>query len=324
MLTMLWGALRRRGKRVVWVSLRPGWNQGEVIAAVGAGLGIEAAAVPEALSAATSEAPIHLIFDEIDVLQAAAEPVAWAIEALSEGVRIVLSGRRFPPLRLSRLRMRGLLAEFDHSDLAFGRGETQQLLGQRLRPEEVDRLSETLAGWPALTQLAAMAFDRKQGAADRAALLEGAHPILRDFLLEEVIPTLGPVELSVLRACRDLQDFTLEIAVDLAGLPHASETLRMVEALPPLILAHEQRNGWFRLNPVMAGALDAVSDEDTAGRARRHRRASELFAERGQLEKAVLHASARDHPRCAARRGAKFDLAPALPLCDAREIGAGQ
>lgn len=290
-LTTLWRALRRRGQRVAWVSLRPGWTQAEVIAAVGAGLGIDALAVPGTLAAATTEAPIHLIFDEAEVLHETSESIAWAVEALSEGVRIVLSGRRFPALRLSRLRMRGLLAEFDHNDLAFGRGETQQLLGQRLRPEELDRLSETLAGWPALAQLAAVALDRTRGAADRAALLEGTHPILRDFVLEEVIPMLGQVELSVLRACRDLHDFTLEIAVDLAGLSHASETLRVVEALPPLLLAHERRSGWFRLHPVMAGALDAVSDEDAPARACRHRRASELFAERGQLEKAVLHAS---------------------------------
>ncbi|PZQ48932.1 MAG: hypothetical protein DI556_12305 [Rhodovulum sulfidophilum] len=287
----LWRALRRRGQRVVWVSLRPGWGRAEVMAAVAAGLGVAPGAVAETLAAARAEAPIHLIFDEAEALGAAAEPIAWAVEALSEGTRIVVCGRRFPPLRLSRLRMRGLLAEFDHTDLAFGRGETQQLLGQLLRPEEVDRLAETLAGWPALAQLAAVALDRARGAADRAALLEGTHPIPRDFVLEEVIPSLGPVELSVLRACRDLHDFTLEIAVDLAGLPHDSETLRLLEGLPPLILAHEQRSGWFRPHPVVAAALAADSDEDAAARARRHRRASELFAERGYLEKAVLHAS---------------------------------
>lgn len=187
--------------------------------------------------------------------------------------------------------MRGLLAEFDHSALAFSRGEVQQVLGHWLRPDEVERLAETLAGWPAMVQLAATVLARSRGDAELQLLQDGTHPALRDFVLEEVLPSLGPTELSVLRACRDLQDFTLEIAADLAGLPHVPETLRLVEALPPLLLSQEQPQGWFRPHRVVTAAVSIDCEEEPGERACRHRKASELFATGGHIEKAVLHAS---------------------------------
>jgi LuxR family maltose regulon positive regulatory protein len=291
LLMLVWRSLRRRGQRVAWVTLQPGWKQSDVIAAISEALGVFPDTLPDLLTASSGGTPVTLIFDEAESLGSEAAAIDWLVGFLSEGVRIAIAGRQLPSLRLSRLRMRGLLAEFGQADLAFGRGEMYQIFGQRLRPEEFDRATETLAGWPALVQLAAQILDREERPAARAMVLDGTHPILRDFVLEEVLPTLDPVEIGVLRACRDLFDFSLEIVSDLAGLSHTSKVLGVVEGMPPLMLAHEQRNGWFRRHPVVAAAMDATVDEDPTARMDRLRRASELFAERGHLEQAVLYAS---------------------------------
>lgn len=293
MLAAAWQRLGRRGERVAWVSATRGSSRADVAREIGRSLGVvdEEAAVVAALKSAGPEAPIHLFIDAAERFAEDAEPVGWLIGALSDGVRLAIAGQHLPPLHLSRLRMRGLLAEYDHGDLVLSRGEIQQMIGQRLRPEELDRLAETLAGWPGMVRLAAVALDRSRGPADRATLLDGRHGLMRDFVREEVFPSLTPREWALLRAIADLSDFTLEIAADLAGLPHDSETLRAIEALPPLIIEQAERVGWFRPHPVVAMAILTERQEDAEARRLRHRRAAGLFAERGLLEKAVLHAS---------------------------------
>lgn len=291
LLAAIWRSLRRRGHLAVWLTMARGWSRSDVLVALGRALGAEPDRVIEALSARSERSPVYILVDQADEIGASASTVDWIVDVLSDRVKVAIAGRDIPPLRLSKLRMRGLLAEFDHADLAFARGEVVQVLGHWLRPEEVERLGETILGWPAMVQLCAQVLARSRGDAEVGLLYEGAHPVLRDFVLEEVLPALRPTELAVLCACRDLQDFTLEIAVDLAGLPRTPETLRLVETMPPLLLAQGQRRGWFRPHPVVAAALAAVRGEDVADCRTRHRKASELFAEGGQLEKAVLHAS---------------------------------
>ena len=287
-----WRSLRRRGLRTSWISLQQGTTLEDIVVALCQALGAEdEEALAAVLRAATDDTPVYIFVDEVDRLGDDGSALEWLVDFLSEGVRLAFSGRRFPPMRLSRLRMRGLLVELGHADLAFGRGETQQLLGQALGPEVFDRLLETLAGWPALVQLAAVALERANGIGEQRMLLEGTHPILRDFVLEEVVPALGATERAALSASVDLQDFTLEIAADLAGLSPVPSTLRLFEDLPPLIIADRERVGWFRPHPVISAAIATLIPEEAAARAGRHRRASEMLAERGHLEKAVLHAS---------------------------------
>lgn len=293
--TMLMSAayrsLQRRGDTVVWITPGDGATQEGLMRAIAGRLGNgDVAEAAARLREATVETPIYVFVDEVERLGRAGDPLDWLIEHLSEGVRIAIAGRRFPPLRLSRLRMQGLLAEIGHGELAFGRGEVQQVLGPSLRPEQFEQLTEVLAGWPALTQLTALGLERASGA-EQQMLLDGTHPILRDFVLEEVVPALGPTEIAALVASADLQDFTLEIAADLLGMPNTPAAMRLFEDLPPLILADRERVGWFRPHPVVAGAITAAFKEGEAERAERHRRASELLAARGHLEKAVLHAS---------------------------------
>lgn len=291
LLALVWRSLHRRAQRAGWITLGADWGRAEIAAAIAGALGVAPGALEETLAAATEEAPVTLLFDRAERLGARSEAIEWVLEHLSPGLRIAIAGRRLPPLRLSRLRMRGLLAEFGQADLAFDRGEMQQVLGQWLRPDEIDRAIDTLAGWPALVQLAAQVFERDARASSRELVLEGTHPVLRDFVCEEVLPTLTPAEIHTLRACRDLLDFSLDIALDLAGRAAGPETLALVEDLPPLILADAQRSGWFRRHPVVAAAMDATIDEPAGARTGRLRRASELFAEKRCLEQAVLYAS---------------------------------
>ena len=122
--------------------------------------------------------------------------------------------------------------------------------------------------------------------------MEGRHTVLRDFILQEALETVSPIGMAVLRVCAELPNFTMEIAADLAGLKLDEATLSEIESLPPLIMHEGQQIGWYRMHPIVAQVMQLVSGSvDTAEiRSARHARAANLFAQRGLLEKSVLHA----------------------------------
>ena len=62
------------------------------------------------------------------------ESVAFLLENLPPGLRVVVSGRADPPLPLARLRARGQLAELRAADLRFTAEEAAALLGEAAGP----------------------------------------------------------------------------------------------------------------------------------------------------------------------------------------------
>ena len=86
------------------------------------------------------------------------ESVAFLLENLPSGLRVVVSGRADPPLPLARLRARGQLAELRAADLRFTGEEAAALLreaiGADLSGPTVAALTARTEGWAAGLQLA--------------------------------------------------------------------------------------------------------------------------------------------------------------------------
>lgn len=290
--------LEGRGERVIWLSLTADLEPADVVHVLKQGLdgnGPDGAAEDDPASVlgriANAGRPVYLILDNAETLTGDAT-IEWLVTNPPDNLRLVIAGRSLPHMRLSRLRMRGLLAEIGVEDLGFTRSEAQQLLGQWLSREDIEHIWTVLHGWPALTRLALIELERGTAASERQMLLDGSHPILRDFIIEEVLPDLGPASHKLVAATADFDNFTLDIAIDLAGLDHDHHTVREIENMPPLILPEAQQAGWYRPHPVVAQAMMLFQgDEITRSRRNRHIRAAALFAEHGYLEKSVLHAS---------------------------------
>ncbi|WP_176085896.1 LuxR C-terminal-related transcriptional regulator [Martelella sp. HB161492] len=292
LMAKLFRTAERRGRRALWFSLATEDAADDVEQRLAASLGADAAK-PGWLDAfcRSTAAIIELYFDDAGRMQDPAH-LAWLLDRLPDNVRIAIAGRRVPELPLSRLRMRGLLAELTARHLQFSRGEVRQLLGPWLTHEEIERVHETLGGWPALNRLALIELERGVKGLERTALIAGQSRVYREFLHEEVFPYLDAMELRVLKAVEGIDEFTLKIAAALADLPYDYGTLRKIERLSPLIETEEQNAGWLRLSPVAASALEVLhTGESDRARKERHIRAARLFAENGNLAKSVLHAS---------------------------------
>src|SRR5437763_14810181 len=138
------------------------------------------------------------------------------------------STRAAPPLPLSRLRVRGDLAELRAEDLRFSASEAVEFFSSRLGPllseHDVLRLLARTEGWAAGLQLAALRLRDRPDRSDFIERLTGADWHIVNYLGEEVLASL-PAEIrefllmsSVLkRICAPLCDALTERA-DGAGL----------------------------------------------------------------------------------------------------------
>lgn len=288
----LYRSAKRRGHDALWLTVTPDLGAGKLRAQIASVLGLETQALSEILAAIQQRAaPLEIYLDNADRM-ADSGLIAGLLDQPPDQLRLVIAGRDLPELRLSRLRMRGLLTVIGANELAFGHGEMHQLLRHWMTPEQMDRIIITLAGWPALARLALMECERGAAGLELEALVEGQARIYREFLHEEVFSELEPMEWDVLRAVGGLESFTLRIAAELAGLSHDYHALRRIELMYPLVQPEEQNAGWFRLRPVVMRALEIVAESEPPEAHRtRHIRAAELFAESGIVEKSVLHAS---------------------------------
>ncbi len=285
--------LRDRGEAVNWLTLSPGDEPMSVAAAIAAALESDAESCPAVLLHLHRRTePFYLFLDAAEQISGRPDVIEWLLTNMPACMRLALAGRKLPQLRVSPFRLRSLLHEFGCDDLAFTSDEIRQLLGPWLSTADQETLGIVLGAWPALVSLAAQVFSSRPGPVARAKIMEGRHAVLRDFILQEALESVSPIGMAVLRVCAELPNFTMEIAADLAGLKLDEATLSEIESLPPLIMHEGQQIGWYRMHPIVAQVMQLVSGSvDTAEiRSARHARAANLFAQRGLLEKSVLHA----------------------------------
>jgi LuxR family maltose regulon positive regulatory protein len=123
-----------------------------------------ATAVINELTSVPSHGEVVLILDDYHLVEAPPvhESVAFLLDRLPPGLRLVLSSRTDPPLPLARLRARGQLAELRAADLRFTVAETaaflREVTGLDLPVASVAALQDRTEGWAAGVQLAALSL----------------------------------------------------------------------------------------------------------------------------------------------------------------------
>src|SRR5580700_10196771 len=126
------------------------------------------------------------------------QSVAFLLENLPPGLRVVVSGRADPPLLLARLRARGQLAELRAADLRFTPEEAAELLGETAGPGLPGAAAEALVarteGGAAGLRLAGLSLRGHADPAGFAAAFGGSHRFVLDYLADEVLTAQpGPV-----------------------------------------------------------------------------------------------------------------------------------
>src|SRR6266567_3072236 len=234
------------------------------------------------------------------------ESVAFLLENLPSGLRVVVSGRADPPLPLARLRARGQLAELRAADLRFTPEEAAALLGETAGPDlpgtAVAALVARTEGWAAGLQLAGLSLRGHADPAGVVAAFSGSHRFVLDYLADEVLDGQPGQVREFLLDTSVLERLTGELCDAVTGRAGSQVMLADIERAGLFLVPLDEVRGWWRYHHLFADLLRARLAAEQPGRVQALHRAAAAWCEEHDLaDDAVRHALAAGDDAWAAR-----------------------
>ena len=234
------------------------------------------------------------------------ESVAFLLENLPPGLRVVVSGRADPPLPLARLRARGQLAELRAADLRFIPEEAASLLEEAAGPGLPAAAAEALVarteGWAAGLQLAGLSLRGHADPAGFAAAFSGSHRFVLDYLADEVLDGQPGQVRAFLLETSVLERLSGELCDAVTGRAGGQAMLADIERAGLFLVPLDEVRGWWRYHHLFADLLRARLQAEQPGRVQALHRAAAAWCEEHDLaDDAVRHALAAGDAAWAAR-----------------------
>ncbi len=210
---------------------------------------------------ASSGAPLVLVLDDYHLITSAQVHASLAalLDRCPPQLHLVLITRADPPLQLSRLRVRGELAELRAEQLRFSLDETREFfggrLGTQLSEQDVHRLLARTEGWAAGLQLAAL---RLKDRADPSAFIErftGADWHIVNYLGEEVLTGQPPRVRDFLLVTSILNRMCAPLCNALTGRADGAELISEVNRANLFLIPLDDERHWFRYHHLFGGLL---------------------------------------------------------------------
>jgi LuxR family maltose regulon positive regulatory protein len=260
------------------------------------------------LAAAPGGSEIVLVLDDyhlVDAQQVHAS-LAFLLEHLPAGLRLVLASRSDPPLPLARLRARGQLTELRTEELRFTAEEAAALLRESAGPglpgAAVAALAARTEGWAAGLQLAALSLRGRSDIAGFVAAFSGSHRYILDYLTEEVLDGQPEQVREFLLETSVLERLSGGLCDAVTGGDDGQAMLEQVEQAGLFLVPLDEVRGWWRYHHLFADLLRARLQQQRPGRvAPLHRAAAAWYEEHGLADDAVGHALAAGDTAWAAR-----------------------
>jgi LuxR family maltose regulon positive regulatory protein len=318
MLVAQWAAAAREERPVAWLSLETGDNDParfwmyviEALRSVLPGIGKAAVAmlrapgvnlVDEALPPLVNELAdvsdrLVLVLDDYHAIEDERihQGMASLIEHLPATVRVVMTSRVEPPLRVGTLRARAQLNEIDAVQLRFSVTEAESMLndvhGLGLAPETVKRLHDRTEGWAAGLYLAVLSMRGREDASAFVASFTGSDRRVVDYLAAEVLGDEHEAELDFLLHTSVLDRFCAPLCDAVTGAPGSRAMLDWIERVNYFLIPLDSRHEWYRYHHLFGELLRHELERRQPGRAAKlHERAGRWFLDAGMVSEAIGH-----------------------------------
>jgi LuxR family maltose regulon positive regulatory protein len=247
----------------------------------------------------SSDAPLVLVLDDYHLVTSASvhASVTMLLERSPPQLHLVLITRADPRLPLSRLRVRGDLAELRAEDLRFSLDEALEFfsdrLGRGLSEQDVLRLLARTEGWAAGLELAAL---RLRDWADPSVFIErftGADWHIVNYLGEEVLVSLPPRVREFLLVTSVLNRMCAQLCNALTGSADGAELISQIHRANLFLIPLDDERRWFRYHHLFGGLLRHELARTAPERpSALHQRAAEWYASNGDAVEAISHAFA--------------------------------
>jgi LuxR family transcriptional regulator, maltose regulon positive regulatory protein len=250
--------------------------------------------------------PVVLIIDDLHELRSAdaLTQLEHLLAILPSSVRVVLSSRRDPPIRLHRLRLADEIAELRAGDLRFTERETRELLAASkiiLSDAGVAALYRRTEGWAAGLRLAVISLSGHPDPERFVAEFSGGDRAVGEYLLAEMLERQPSEVQGMLLRTSLVERMNGELADLLAGRSGSEQMLLELEDANAFVVSLDPERTWFRYHQLLADFLRlelrrTLADEVPG----LHRQAAGWFADRGEVVEAVRHTlAAGDWPDAA-------------------------
>ena len=247
----------------------------------------------------SSDAALVLVLDDYHLVTSAQvhESVTMLLDRCPPQLHLVLITRADPPLLLSRLRVRGDLAELRAEHLKFSLDEAREFfggrLGTQLSEQDVHRLLARTEGWAAGLQLAALRLNDR---ADPSSFIErftGADWHIVNYLGEEVLTSQPARVRDFLLLTSVLNRLCAPLCNALTGRGDAAELISEVNRANLFLIPLDDERRWFRYHHLFGGLLrHELARTAPEKPAELHRRAAQWYADNGDAAEAIGHAIA--------------------------------
>jgi LuxR family maltose regulon positive regulatory protein len=228
--------------------------------------------------------------------------MAFLVEHLPPGLRLVLSSRSEPPLPLARLRARGQVAELGAAELRFTTDEAAALLGSSLSGDALAALTARTEGWAAGLQLAALSLRGQSDAVRFVTEFNGSNRYVLDYLTEEVLESQPADVRGFLLQTSVLDRLSGPLCDTLTGRSDSQEMLEQIERAGLFLVPLDEIRGWWRYHHLFADLLRARLAAEQPDRVRElHSLAARWHEEHGLADDAIRHALAAEDVTEAAR-----------------------
>jgi len=252
-----------------------------------------------ARSLAGRRRPFVLVLDDAHVLEA---PAAFAalevlVDHMPAGSQLAVASRTEPDaLPVGRLRTHRRLVELRTPDLAMTRAEAGALLmGLGLQQADIDMLVGRTEGWPAGLYLAALSLRDQPDRRRALAGFAGDDRFVADYVRDELLAELPGDRLRFLRRTSMLEDLTGPLCDAVLARPGSGGTLRDLARANVMLVPLDRTDARYRYHGLFAEMLRGeLRRLEPQYEAEAHRRASAWHAERGEVERAIHHATAAD------------------------------
>jgi LuxR family maltose regulon positive regulatory protein len=265
-------------------------------------------------------APVVLVLDDVqDITDAAVlGGLEFLLRHAPPQLRLVLSTRVDPPLRLQRLLVSGQLAQLRSADLAFTLAEVADLMAeydyrQALPPDDLAVLHARTEGWAAGLRLAALSLQGQSDPHRFVTEFAGDEKSIADYLVGEVLDR-QPEELRefLLRTCV-VDELNGELADALTGRHDGEWMLARLERLNTFLVSVGSRRSTYRYHELFATLLRYELRRKAPSEANElHRRAARWYAAHGLVVNAVKQTLMAEDWRSAAELMAEHGLSLVL------------
>lgn len=244
---------------------------------------------------------VALFFDDYHVITnpAVHELMDWVLAVSPVQLTLYIGSRSRIPLKLSRLRLCGGVADLGAADLSLTRDEACAFMGVvgagALDAAHGGVLYERTEGWAAGLQLAAIAL---QNASDRERFIRdfsgSAHDIA-SYLMNAVLARLPPHVDQFMSRTALFDRFSSSFCQDALALRDAPELIDWIGAHNLFLIPLDRRGQWFRYHHLLSDHLRKRYLDTDAGAARADYRAASHWCERaGANDEAIRYALAGD------------------------------